>query len=138
MTQQYPLLNVAGDGDFAVTTAGTFVGEWLTGLDGIESVSAQIALNYGSGGSTINVYLQTSLDGGTTAIDIANRSWTTASETKVMNFFTDLAVTAFTPTDGALTANTEKNGILGNRLRLKIVVTGTYANTVVSGRVVVR
>jgi hypothetical protein len=135
--KEYPLLGPAGS-DFTITTAGTFVGQPCSGLDGIRSMSAQLSLAYGSGGTSIDAYLQTTLDGGATWIDIGEVSWTTSSGVAVMNFHTDLAVVAFTPTDGAMTANTQKNGVLGNAFRLKLVVVGTYANTVVAGRIVVR
>ena len=35
--------------------------------------------------------------------------------------------TQYTPTDGALTANTCKDGLLGNMYRAKYTTTGTYA-----------
>jgi hypothetical protein len=138
-TNQYALLGPPGTtGDFAITTAGNYVGQAVTGLDGINSMSAQLSLAYGSGGTQIDAYLQTSVDGGNTWIDIANVEWTTSSAKAVLNFFTAEAMAAFTPSDGAITANTNQQGVLGNQVRLKLHTQGTYANTVVAGRIVVR
>lgn len=127
-------------GDFAVTAAGTQTGVWITDLDGMLAASAQIRLAYGSGGATIRAYLQTSLDGGTTAVDIACVLFGTAAETGILNLSAlTPKLTEITPTDGALPDDTAVDGVLGDRLRLKIVSTGTYAaSTVLSGRAVVR
>jgi hypothetical protein len=68
-------------GDFAITTAGTQIGDWTeTDLSGLLAMAAQIRLAYGSGGTNVKAYLQTSLDEGTTAIDIACVVFLTASE----------------------------------------------------------
>ena len=138
-SREYPLLGPVGTtGDFAVTTAGTYLGQWVSGLDGMRSMSAQLSLSGASGGTTIDAYLQTSLDGGATAIDIANEHWTTSPAVKVLNFFTDVEVDAFAPTDGSMSSNTNQQGILGNMVRLKLVTVGTYTNTVVAGRIATR
>jgi len=44
-----------------------------------------------------------------------------------------------TPTDGAMSDNTAKSGILGDRVRLKIVSVGTYSgSTQVVARIAAR
>ena len=66
----------------AITTALT--GSASTALQvqgqmGVESATIQANFTYGSGGTTAAVWVQTSLDGGTTWVDIANFAFTTSS-----------------------------------------------------------
>ena len=42
------------------------------------------------------------------------------------------------PSDGALADDTVLDGILGDRLRVRVITTGTYVNSVVSVRAAVR
>jgi hypothetical protein len=94
------------------------------------NLTAQFNLIYGSGGATVDAYLQTSLDGGTTWIDIINFHGTTAAATKVYNLNSQTPVTtAVAPTDGTMTANTSQDGILGPIYRVKYKSSGTYAAT---------
>src|SRR5581483_9748683 len=73
-------------GDYIITAAGTQVTPQsqaapngaYTGFAGIAAASFQVCLRYGSGGSTITVYLQTSLDSGQTFIDIGAVAFATA------------------------------------------------------------
>jgi hypothetical protein len=126
-------------GDFSVTGAGTLVGDWLIGLDGMQSMLAEVSLSYDTGGTSIRAYLQTSVDGGASAVDIACKAFATVGATVAWNFSAMTPhLTQLVPTDGALADDTAIDGILGDRVRLKLVVVGTYANTVVSGRIVAR
>lgn len=122
-------------GDFTITTAGTQTGDAVTGFDGALSLTLQGRLAYGSGGTSIDVYVQTSLDEGTTWRDIAQWSWTTSAANAAYNLsgLTD-KTTAVAATDGTLTANTSVAGLLGERFRVKLVSVGTYASTIVSVR----
>jgi hypothetical protein len=124
-------------GDITVTTAGTQAGSWVTGFENLLALTAQLRLAYGSGGTSIKAYLQTSFDQGTTAVDIACVVFGTASETGLFNFNAQTPrITQINPTDGALADDTEVDGILGDRFRIKVVSTGTYAgSTVLSVRV---
>ncbi len=126
--------------DFTITTAGTQVGDWTTtDLAGMLAMAAQLRLSYGSGGTSVTAYLQTSLDEGTTAIDIACEVFGTASENNVLNFSAlTPKTTQVVPSDGAMTNDTAVDGILGDRFRIKLVSVGTYANTVLSGRICAR
>jgi len=129
----------AGSGDFSITSADNYVGDWLTGLEGMLALTAQLTFGYGSGGADVRAYLQTSLDGGTTAIDIACVKFSLAGETVALNLSaTTPRTTQLTPTDAGVADDTAVDGILGDRIRLKVVSTGTYANTVLAARVVVR
>ena len=133
-------------GDIDITAAGTQVGDWLTGLDGMTGFSYQNRLAYGSGGGDIRVFLQGSFDQGTTAVDLDCEVFGTVSKTTLLSFDGRNTVQrsgspaeGVTPTDGALADDTSIDGLMPDRLRVKIVSTGTYAgSTVVSPRVVVR
>jgi hypothetical protein len=100
----------------------------LSLVDAPTSLCVQANFTYGSGGTTVNAYVQTSVDGGLTWIDIAQFSFTTASARSVFNLNSQTPVTTqYTATDGTLTANTAKDGILGPLYRVKLATTGTYA-----------
>lgn len=92
------------------------------------SVSAQASFLYGSGGTATKVYVQTSLDNGTTWTDVICLTFTTAAGNKVGAVNASVAAPSpAAPTDGTLADNTTLNGILGDRLRVKVITTGTYA-----------
>jgi hypothetical protein len=127
-------------GDFTITNAGTQIGEWVEGLEGLLALAAQLRLAYGSGGTSIKAYLQTSLDQGITAIDVACFTFAIASAVKARNLSALTPQTSdVVPFDGTLADDTSVDGVLGDRFRLKIVSTGTYGgSTVLSGRLVTR
>ncbi len=127
-------------GDFTVTTATTTTGTAVTGLDGMTAVTVFPRFAYGTGGTTLRVYFQTSLDQGVTWIDIACVLMGTASEVAVLNFSgLTPKTTAVIPTDGAMADDSAVDGVLGDRLRVKITSTGTYAgSSVLSVRAAVR
>jgi hypothetical protein len=82
---------------------------------------------YGSGGTTVKAWVQTSLDGGLSWIDIASFAFTTTAGKRAYHL-TGAAVTSIaTPSDGSLSDNTAVNGLLGAQLRVKVTTTGTYA-----------
>lgn len=114
-----------------VTTAGTQTtgAEDVINLQGMTGLTVDIQFIYGSGGTSVKAYLQTALGAGPW-IDIACAAFTTASDRKVFNLSgLDKIETPVTPTDGAMTDNTAKSGILGDRIRLKLVTVGTYAGS---------
>lgn len=97
-------------------------------VDAPTSVCVQANFTYGSGGTTVDAYLQTSIDGGLTWIDIAQFHFTTASARFLYNLNSQTSVTTeYTPTDGTLAANTAKDGITGPLYQVKIASAGTYA-----------
>lgn len=113
-----------------ITGATTVTGDvFVFGPRIPEGVSFESIFAWGSGGTTAKTYLQTSLDGGLTWFDIASQAFATAIASKVSAVSTAIApgTQAFTPTDGSLTDNTVNNGVLGDRIRVKLVTTGTYA-----------
>jgi triacylglycerol esterase/lipase EstA (alpha/beta hydrolase family) len=86
----------------------------------------QAALTVASGGGTVDVYIQTSLDGGATWIDIMNFHFTTSTAMKVSAVVDSTALAAaVAPTDVSLSANTILSGLLGGSLRAKYTSGGT-------------
>lgn len=126
-------------GDITITTAGTQTATAVTGFDGALAANVQMRFAFGGAGTNAKVYLQTSLDEGTSWIDIACAVFTTAALVKVYNFSGLTAkTTPATPTDGTLADDTAVDGILGDRFRVKVVSTGTYTGTILSVRISAR
>jgi len=113
----------------SVAAAGTVTGGTVEAPANIKNAVIQTVLTYGSGGTNCTAYVQTSLDQNTNWVDIASLQFTTATASKVVSLATTGSTTVVTPTDGSLSANTAVNGILGDRFRVKVVTTGTYATT---------
>jgi hypothetical protein len=126
-------------GSFSITTAGTQTGDWVDDFDGLLALLAQLKLSYGSGGTSIRAYLQTSVDDTPTPVDIACVVFGTASENAVLNFSALTPKTQVTPADGALADDTVVDGVLGSQFRLKVVSVGVYAgSTTLTGTVQAR
>jgi len=106
----------------------------ITGLDGISAACLECELLGGTGGTSIDVLAQTSFDGGTTWLDVAHFTFTTAPAKKfaVINSLASKGVTAYS----ALSAQADavNDGLLGDQLRAVISSTGTYTNTTVALR----
>ncbi len=124
--------NTLVDG-LAITTAiSASVQNEFSGLYGMKELSVEANFAYGSGGTTTKVWIQTSLDGGTSWIDIMSFAFTTSSLRKIHTVVMPAVVatrTNVTPGDAALADNTILDGILGDRLRAKVTTTGTYAGS---------
>ena len=114
--------------------------EFVDGLEGILSASFELRFSYGSGGTSCKVYVQTSLDQGTTWVDVICGAFDTSSDTLIFNLSgLTPKTTGIVPTDGSLTDNTSLDGILGDRFRAKVTSVGTYAtNTLLDVRMVAR
>jgi hypothetical protein len=113
----------------AVAATGTTP---VTVLGGAKYLVAEAKFLYGAGGTTAKAYVQTSLDGGVTWMDIICFAFTTSALSKVSAVSADVAFAAsayvpIAPTDGSLTDNTSIQGIFGDRFRLKYVTTGIYS-----------
>lgn len=121
------LLNVA------LPAAGTYTsGAFQLAEEDPDSIAAQANLTYGSGGTTLDCYVQTTLDQGATWEDIMNFHFTTASARLLQNVSRLTAVLASaTAKDGALAANTATDGLIGNQFRVKYVVVGAYAGSTI-------
>lgn len=115
----------------AVTAAGTVTGGTVPGFGGAMQLAVQAKFTYGSGGTTTTAYLQTSLDEAASWMDVATFAFGTATATRVfrLGMGEGSGTALLTPSDGALTDNTQVNGVLGDRFRVKIISTGTYADS---------
>jgi hypothetical protein len=121
------LLNL---GDFDILIAQAHVGTPLTNLGGMSRLTLSARLAYGSGGTTVIAVVQTSLNQGTTWIDIARFDFATTGLEKVMNLTTNTSLTSpYTVID--LAAEGGLNNVLGDQLRAVVTSTGTYAGSTV-------
>lgn len=103
--------------------AVTYIGN----LAGMQSLTVWANLVYGSGGTTIAAVVQTSLDQGTTWIDVIRFDFTTASRKAhaTVGVFAAGAVTTL----AALGSEGKLDNVLGDRIRAKLTTTGTYAGS---------
>lgn len=96
--------------------------------NGVRNLILQGKFAYGSGGTTVDAYVQTSFDGGASWVDIANFHFALASATFVYNLSSLTPVaTEYTPTSGTLAANTSKDGLIGPLICVAYKSAGTYA-----------
>ena len=126
-------------GDFTISSAGQQITpsnlqqgstNGMANMPGITALSCQIRFNYGAGGTKTNVYLQTSLDQGSTFFDIANIAFTTSSGVETINLSGLNSLTTPTaPSYLSLADNTAFNGPLGDRFQAVVVSTGTYSGS---------
>ena len=120
--------------DLAITTALYAVAQTpVQSLEGMLAATILARFAWGSGGTSAKAYVQVTLDDGQTWIDVACFAFTTASATKVINLSgLTPKTTPLTPSDGALADDTFVDGVLGSAMRVKLLTTGTYSNTVLS------
>ena len=124
-----------------VTTASDTGGNtvaYIGDLDGMVSAGLGINFNYGSGGTSIKVIIETSDNDGTTWTEVWRMALTTAAKEQKVNLSANTAVTTpYTPV--ALADDATKDGILGPRWRARILTVGTYAgNTSLAIRITAR
>ena len=120
--------------DLAITTALNAVAQTpIKNLEGMLAATIEARFAYGSGGASAKAYVQVTLDDGATWIDVACFAFATASAIRVINLSgLTPKLTPLTPSDGALADDTFVDGVLGSAMRVKLVTTGTYSNTVLS------
>ena len=120
-------------GVFDLTTSETIEGDWVEDLEDMTAALIGLRFIYGSTGSgspAAKAYVQSSSDNGTTAHDIACVVFGVVSEHKLLNFSSlTPKTTQVEPTDGTLSDDTAVDGLIGDRLRVKLVVTGVYAGS---------
>jgi len=124
-----------------VTTASDTGGNtvaYIGDLDGMVSAGLGINFNYGSGGTSIKVIIETSDNDGTTWTEVWRMALTMAAKEQKVNLSANTAVTTpYTPV--ALADDATKDGILGPRWRARILTVGTYAgNTSLAIRLTAR
>lgn len=107
-------------------TADVTAGVFSMPCGRVESLVLQAVFTRAGGGTTAKAWVQTSFDGGTTWMDIANFAFTTTTATRLYHL-TNAAVTSIaTPVDGTLADNTAVDGFHGPLYRVKLTTTGTY------------
>lgn len=126
---------VVTSGTNSAGTAVAYVGD----LDGLLSATFQVNFSYGSsGGTSIKVIIETSIDQGGSWVEIWRCALTTASKENLVN------LSALTPkttpvTPAALSDDACIDGVLGDRFRARILTVGTYVgNASLSIRMCVR
>ena len=83
--------------------------------------------DYGSSGTDFEAEVSTSLDGGTTWVEVYVHAGTTADERKVV-VLKSAAVAAYDGTT-AVSDDALKDGIIGTLWRCRVTTNGTYADT---------
>lgn len=107
--------------------AGTYTSDVISGLANVAYLLIEAIFVRAAGGTSCKVYIQTSLDNGVTWIDIMCFAFTTTTITKISKVLAVTSLTAnTTPTDLTLTDNTILDGVIGDQIRAKYVVVGTY------------
>ncbi len=139
-------------GTLAITTAVTGVVitegtsaqgvaiEYVDRLDGMLAATLEFNFAYGSSTSTPTcvVTVETSVNQGTTWCEVARILMQDASEERIVNLSGLTALTS-PHAPAALSNDTVKDGILGDRWRAKVTTTGTYTgNTSINVRLQAR
>lgn len=129
----FPGLKNLGSADLAAINAATALAVitsaadaqgvtqgYVENLDGMKSATLSANFVYGSGGDTLKVVVETSLNQGATWVEIARFAFAQASAEKVVNLSGLTPVTTvYAP--AALSDDTVKDGILGQRFRARIL-----------------
>lgn len=128
------MANVAGQpvtlySNTAITTAITGVTGSSFNFGSYSQLTLYSIFTYAAGGTTVKAWVQSSYDGGTTWMDIANFAATTASKTRAYNLTRAAVSSIATPADAALADDTSVNGFLAPLIRVKVTTTGTYTGT---------
>ena len=96
-------------------------------VEGLRDLLVEAIFLYGSSGTTLKVWVQTRVKGGTWR-DIMNFAFTTSAATKWSKTSISIALAAArAASDAALTDDTILDGMLGDEIRVKYTSTGTYA-----------
>jgi hypothetical protein len=111
-----------------LATAGTFIGDAVALAPGTRSVGVESKFVRAAGGTSCKVYLQTTFDDGATWVDIAAHAFLITTASKLSSVKGNIATAAaVVPGDGILTDDTILDGVLGDRIRAKVIVAGTYS-----------
>jgi hypothetical protein len=127
-------------GSFQITTPGTLTGVWVKDLVGMSSVAVDLRFAWGSGGQSVNALLQSAMGPDGQPYDVAQVTFTTAARAVLFELFG--GTNGFiAPGAGGMdstgipTAEGFLCPVLGDRLRLLLVVDGTYVNTTLTALV---
>lgn len=115
-------INAAAAGP-VVTAAADSAGvnqPYIDGVDGALSVTLSASFVYGSGGDTLKVVIDTSINQGQTWIEVARFAFAQTSAEKVVNLSALTPVTTvYSPT--TLSDDAVKDGIIGPRWRARAI-----------------
>jgi hypothetical protein len=120
-----------------VVTAGADINgvaaAYMAGLGVALSATLHVNFAYGSGGTTLKVITETSLDQGVTWVEVYRAAFATSSGRRVVN------VSALTPktsplTPAALSDDQVSDGVFGDLWRTRVIVVGTYVDSTLSVR----
>lgn len=107
---------------------------YVGGLEGMLAATLQANLNWGSGGTSLKVLWETSLDQGTSWIEVCRMAFATASEENIVNL-SGLTPKTTVVTPAALSDDSCLDGVFGDRWRARILAVGVFAgNTSLSLR----
>lgn len=116
-------INAATDGSDVITSGADSQGTsrpYIEGMDGALGVTISANFVYGSGGDTLKVIVETTLNQGSTWIEVARLAFAQASLEKVVTLSALTPVTTvYTPT--TLSDDAVKDGIIGTRWRYRIL-----------------
>lgn len=104
----------------SASDAQQVVQPYLDSLDGMLAATLSANFVYGSGGDTLKVIVETSLNQGATWIEVARLAFATASAEKVVNLSALTPVTTVYSPNG-LSDDAVKDGIFGPRWRARII-----------------
>lgn len=127
--------------DFQITGPATLTGDWTTGLEGMQAVAIELRFLWGSGGTSVTALVQSALGYDGPAYDVVQVDFATAARTVMAELYSGTtglvqpAVGGIDSSGNPVVAEGLVNHVLGDRLRLVLIVTGTYTNTVLSARV---
>jgi hypothetical protein len=131
--------NIGDAAEIAIGGSGTIIGQATENLGGMEGLNGQVRFLLGTGSGGVNLFIQTSLDQGSSWFDIYKAEFDAVSDIRVFAIRT-VTTGDITPTSGGTGDSPDlADGIvcsvLGDRLRAYVVNTGTYQNTQLSIRV---
>jgi hypothetical protein len=120
----------------AITTAGTITGTpvQIAQRHGVGRLTIQTNFVYGSGGTAADVRVSTSVDDGSTWIEIWHcTQFTTSSGRRAVALpgVTATSSSADINATAALAAGASLDGVFGSWFKASVVSTGTYAGTTV-------
>ena len=118
------LIEQAIAGAVTAQVSGPFA---FASVDRVQALALDCTFLYGSAGTTLKAWVQTSFDGGLSWMDILCFAATTAAKRRLVNLTAAVVTTPATPVDGTTADDTAVNGFLGGLFRVKLTTTGTYA-----------
>lgn len=126
--------------DFQITGPGTLTGDWTINLEGMQQVAIELRFLWGSGGGSVKALVQSALGNDGPAYDVVQCTFTTAARTVLCELYAgttglvEPSVAGIDSSGNEVITDGLVCNVLGDRLRLVLIVTGTYTNTTLSGR----